>query len=63
MCARIRNLATRGIAMKEGMTLRDMYEERRPLYEKYADFIIDCGGGTVEETVAHICSCLDISEA
>ena len=63
MCARIRNLATRGIAMKEGMTLRDMYEERRPLYEKYADFIIDCGGGTVEETVARICSCLDISEA
>lgn len=59
MCGRIRNLETRGIAMKAGMTLRDMYEERRPLYEKYADYIIDCGSGTVEETVARICSCVE----
>lgn len=57
MRARIRNLETRGIAMRAGMTLRDMYEERRPLYEKYADYTVDCGSGTVEETVAQICGC------
>lgn len=56
MCDRIHNLKTRGIAMREGMTLRDMFEERRPLYEKYADLIVDCGGRTVEETTAAICN-------
>lgn len=56
---RIHNLSTRGIAMRPGMTLRDMYEERRPLYEKYADYIIDCGSGTVEDTVARICGCVE----
>lgn len=59
MRRRIRNLETRGIAMKAGMTLRDMYKERRQLYEKYADYTIDCGSGTVEETVAQICSCVE----
>lgn len=58
MRARIRNLETRGIAMRAGMTLRDMYEERSPLYEKYADYTVDCGSGTVEETVAQICGCI-----
>lgn len=58
MRRRIRNLETRGIAMKAGMTLRDMYKERSPLYEKYADYTIDCGNGTVEETVAQICKCI-----
>ena len=42
--SRIRNLATRGVAMKPGMTLRDTYNERLPLYEKYADVTIDCTG-------------------
>lgn len=58
MRARIRNLETRGIAMRAGTTLRDMYEERSPLYEKYADYTVDCGSGTVEETVAQICGCI-----
>lgn len=58
MCGRIHNLSTRGIAMKKGMALRDMYEERSPLYEKYADYIIDCGSGMVEDTVAGICGCV-----
>ncbi len=41
---RITNLATRGIAMKPGQTLRDVYDEREPLYERYADLRIDCRG-------------------
>ena len=31
----------RGVAVKEGMTLLDLYEERVPLYETYADIVID----------------------
>lgn len=49
---RISNITTRGIAMKEGKTIFDIYEERVPLYEKYADIIIDVEGTNVEECVA-----------
>ncbi len=59
MCARIHNLETRGIAMRPGMTLHDLYAERCPLYEKYADCIIDCTTGTVDDTVASICAAVN----
>ncbi len=32
---------SRGIAKSEGQTLKDIYDERLPLYEKYADVTID----------------------
>lgn len=54
MCKRIHNLTTRGIVMKNGSTLREMYDERLPLYQNHADIIIDCSNHTVEETVAAI---------
>lgn len=38
---RLENLVDRGVALREGMTLRDLYEERIPYYEKYADIVID----------------------
>lgn len=39
---RINNIKTRGIAIAPGMTLRNVYNERLPLYEKYADIRLDC---------------------
>lgn len=48
---RIKNIHTRGIAMKEGTTIKELYEERAPLYEKYADITIECDGKTAEECV------------
>lgn len=48
---RIKNIHTRGIAMKEGTTISGLYEERAPLYEKYADVTIDCDGKSTEECV------------
>ena len=48
---RISNIKTRGIAMKEGKTIFDIYNERIPLYESYADIVIDAEGTTVEECV------------
>ncbi|MBQ7740940.1 MAG: shikimate kinase [Eubacterium sp.] len=54
MMKRINNFTTRGIVVKNGSTLKDMYDERLPLYEKYADKIIDCDNNTVEETVEMI---------
>ena len=38
---RLGNLVDRGVALKDGMTLLDLYRERVPLYEKYADITID----------------------
>ena len=49
--SRIKNIHTRGIAMKEGTTIKALYEERAPLYEKYADITIVCDGKTAEECV------------
>lgn len=42
---RIQNLSTRGIAMEPGQTLADVMAARAPLYNKYADLIIDCPPG------------------
>lgn len=53
---RINNITTRGIAMKEGDTLSDLYNERVPLYEKYADIILDASNLDIEECVARIIS-------
>ena len=54
MMKRINDFTTRGIVVKGGSSLVDMYNERLPLYEKYADVIIDCDSNTVEETVEKI---------
>ena len=51
---RIKNIHTRGIAMKSSETIEDLFNERAPLYEKYADVTIDCNGLTAEECVRSI---------
>ncbi len=38
---RLGNLTDRGVVLKGGMTLKDLYEERIPYYEKYADITVD----------------------
>lgn len=48
---RLGDLAERGISMKVGQTLADLYRERTPLYEKYAHMILDVEGLTIRETV------------
>lgn len=42
--SRLGNLVDRGVVLKEGMTLFDLYQERVPYYEKYADITIDESG-------------------
>lgn len=44
----------RGIVGLRYKTLRQIYEERRPLYFKYADITIDCRGREQDEIVAEI---------
>ena len=54
MVDRIKNITTRGVVVKKGDSLKDMYNERLPMYKKWADVIIDCDNNTVEQTVAKI---------
>ena len=51
---RLGNLQSRGVALKEGQTLLDLYHERVPYYEKYADITIEEQGLGVEETINRI---------
>ena len=48
---RVGDVVDRGVALKEGMTLRDLYDERTAYYERYADITIDEEGMTPGQTV------------
>ncbi len=48
---RLGNLRGRGVLLKEGQTLENLYEERVPLYEKYADITVDCSNQCLEESL------------
>ena len=51
---RITNLDRRGIAFRPGETLRSIYEERTPLYERYADITVETDGLTLEQSAAAV---------
>lgn len=61
MVYRINNITTRGIVLIRGQDLRDMYNQRIPLYEKYADMRIDCSDDDFENIVQKIVDGLRIS--
>ena len=48
---RLGNLVDRGVALKDGMTLLDLYHERIPYYERYADITIEEAGKTAGDVV------------
>ena len=56
---RLENIKGRGVVLKDGQGLHDLYEERIPLYEKYADIVIDEEGLSVEETIEKILEVLN----
>lgn len=57
---RLDDIKGRGVVLKDGQTLLDLYEERVPLYENYADVIVDEQGLDVEQTIERILSIKDI---
>lgn len=48
---RLKNLKTRGVVLGSGQSLEDIYLQRQPLYEKYADIKIDCSKYSIDSTV------------
>ena len=59
---RLSNIKNRGIVFKGANDLRSVYEERLPLYEKYADITVDCTGCGVEDSVEAITQMLTVSK-
>ena len=51
LAGRLGNLHNRGVVLREGQTLEELFEERQPLYEKYADIVIDESKKDIEETL------------
>lgn len=48
---RLGNLKNRGVVLRDGQTLKDLYQERVVLYEQYADITIDEENKGIEETL------------
>ena len=51
---RLGDLTARVVALKDGQTLRDLYNERCPLYEKYAHVVQECDGKLVRQIVEEL---------
>lgn len=48
---RLRDIRGRGVVLREGQTLKDLYEERSSLYERYGEVVVEEDGLNVEETL------------
>ena len=56
---RIRNPQKRGVVLKDGQTLKDLYDERKVLFEKYADVTISEEGCQIEETIENVLNVIE----
>ena len=56
---RLRNIKGRGVVLRDGQTLTDLYEERTALYEKDADVTVDEHGLNIEETLEAVQQALE----
>lgn len=51
---RLGDLAERGVVLRKGETLRELYDERVPLYEKYANITVECENKNIREIVMEL---------
>lgn len=56
--SRLKNARNRGVVLREGQTLQALYNERVPLFEKYADITVCEDGYELGETVGHVLEAL-----
>jgi len=48
---RIGNIKSRGIVIEPNQTFQELYEQRLPLYKRYAHIVIEVTDGSIEETL------------
>lgn len=58
ICNRLGNIRRRGVVLKDGQSLKDLYDERTPLYEQYADITIDAEGYDIEGLMDEVAQAL-----
>lgn len=51
---RLGDLNARGVTIRKGQTLQELYAERTPLYERYANMTVECDNLSLWEIVEHI---------
>lgn len=51
---RLGDLSERGVTLRDGQSLAELYAERVPLYERYADCTVDCGQLSIRGIVEQI---------
>lgn len=54
ICHRIEDAKSRGVVLRPGQTLEDVYRERVSLFETYADYIVSEDGCSLEETIDRV---------
>ena len=58
--SRLRDIRGRGVVLRDGQTLLDLYRERAVLYERYADVTVEEDGLGVEETLEKTLQALEM---
>ena len=56
---RLGDLQARGVALPDGFTLQDLYDERTPLYEKYADVIVSLDGKNLQTSLESLAEAIE----
>jgi shikimate kinase len=59
---RLKNAKKRGVVLRDGQTLEDLYNERVKLFEKYADITVVEDGFSLEETIDNVLDALESCE-
>ena len=61
LVSRLNDLQERGVVLKGGisMSLRDLYEEREPLYQKYADIIVNVDDLSITAAARKVASAVE----
>ena len=59
IAAQVGNLTTRGVVCRNANNLAELYAERCPLYEKYADVVLDEEGKDLEESLHDLLEILE----
>ena len=58
---RLDDVVERGVVIEPGKSVRDLYEERRPLYLVHADLTIDTNDLSPAQVVERVCGRMDVS--
>jgi Shikimate kinase len=56
---RLGNTTRRGVVLREGQTLRDLYDERVKLFERYADITVNQDYGNLMQNVERVMEAIE----